>query len=240
MVLVGLGGASASPGLELVREALLRARLPLSRLEPDPRLDSADPRPRGLRRLPPRPGPPAFARARPVAALPQSPIHRHRLRTSPRAPAPLWFDGIEVSQRSPGRGFCSACLAVPRPRGAAASVGDSASAGAPSCSCSPGAGVYPRPRERWNSWDLLTQPGQRLAELHAHVADPAGLAKAITAALWVAILLLASYLVFYLLMDARIQSTWTDAASRWAYACASDGGHCFRGRARDCAGPSTS
>ena len=59
--------------------------------------------------------------------------------------------------------------------------------------------------KRWNSWDLLTQPGQRLAELHAHVADPAGLAKAITVSVGVTILLAASYLVFYLLMGARIQ-----------------------------------
>jgi uncharacterized membrane protein len=68
-----------------------------------------------------------------------------------------------------------------------------------------GVGVYLGRVKRWNSWDLLTQPGQRLAELHAHVGDPAGLAKAIAVSAGVTSLLAASYLVFYLLMGARIR-----------------------------------
>ena len=40
-------------------------------------------------------------------------------------------------------------------------------------------GVYLGRVKRWNSWDLLTQPGARLAQLHAHLGDPASLTRAV-------------------------------------------------------------
>jgi len=120
--------------------------------------------------------------------------------------APLWFDGVELSAFSwTGMllGFVSLYLvhAVLRDR-YGAPFGWSAVLFVLALS---GVGVYLGRVKRWNSWDLLTQPGQRLAELHAHVGDPAGLAKAIAVSAGVTSLLAASYLVFYLLMGARIR-----------------------------------
>jgi uncharacterized membrane protein len=120
--------------------------------------------------------------------------------------APLWFDGVELSAFSwTGMllGFVSLYLvhAVLRDR-YGARFGWSAVLFVLALS---GVGVYLGRVKRWNSWDLLTQPGQRLAELHAHVGDPAGLAKAIAVSAGVTSLLAASYLVFYLLMGARIR-----------------------------------
>jgi uncharacterized membrane protein len=120
--------------------------------------------------------------------------------------APLWFDGVELSAFAwTGMllGFVSLYLvhAVLRDR-YGASFGWSAVLFVLALS---GVGVYLGRVKRWNSWDLLTQPGQRLAELHAHVGDPAGLAKAIAVSAGVTSLLAASYLVFYLLMGARIR-----------------------------------
>ena len=37
------------------------------------------------------------------------------------------------------------------------------------------AGVFLGRVKRWNSWDVLTQPRSLLAQLHAHLADPASL-----------------------------------------------------------------
>jgi uncharacterized membrane protein len=120
--------------------------------------------------------------------------------------APLWFDGVELSAFAwTGMllGFVSLYLvhAVLRDR-YGAPFGWSAVLFVLALS---GVGVYLGRVKRWNSWDLLTQPGQRLAELHAHVGDPAGLAKAIAVSAGVTSLLAASYLVFYLLMGARIR-----------------------------------
>ncbi len=120
--------------------------------------------------------------------------------------APLWFDGVELSAFAwTGMllGFVSLYLvhAVLRDR-YGAPFGWSAILFVLALS---GVGVYLGRVKRWNSWDLLTQPGQRLAELHAHVGDPAGLAKAIAVSAGVTSLLAASYLVFYLLMGARIR-----------------------------------
>ena len=52
-------------------------------------------------------------------------------------------------------------------------------AGWGTCSCVlalASVGVYLGRVKRWNSWDLLTQPGTKLAELHAHLGDPAAVA----------------------------------------------------------------
>jgi uncharacterized membrane protein len=130
---------------------------------------------------------------------------------SARTQAPLWFDGVELSAFAwTGMllGFVSLYLvhAVLRDRfGAIAAwlvvLGVLALSSV---------GVYLGRVKRWNSWDLLTQPGQKLAELHAHVVDPAGLAQAFAISLGVTALLAAAYLVFYILMGARIQPTRLD------------------------------
>jgi uncharacterized membrane protein len=130
---------------------------------------------------------------------------------SARTQAPLWFDGVELSAFAwTGMllGFVSLYLvhAVLRDRfGAVAAwlvvLGVLALSSV---------GVYLGRVKRWNSWDLLTQPGQKLAELQAHAVDPAGLAQAIAISLGVTALLAAAYLVFYVLMGARIQPTRLD------------------------------
>jgi uncharacterized membrane protein len=122
------------------------------------------------------------------------------------SPAPLWLDGVEVSAFAwTGMllGFVSLYLvhAVARHRlgtvpswigvfGALALVS---------------VGVYLGRVKRWNSWDLLTQPGERLAQLHAHLGDPASLTRAVGISLAVTCLLAAAYLVFYVLMAVRLE-----------------------------------
>jgi uncharacterized membrane protein len=121
--------------------------------------------------------------------------------------APLWLDGIEVSAFAwTGMllGFVSLYLvhAVVRHRfGALAGW-----TGVLCVLALSSAGVYLGRVKRWNSWDLITQPGQRLAELHADLNDPQSIAKAIGATIAVTTLLSAAYLVFYGLMGARIEA----------------------------------
>jgi uncharacterized membrane protein len=120
--------------------------------------------------------------------------------------APLWFDGVELSAFAwTGMllGFVSLYLvhAVLRHR-------FGAPAGWFVVLCVLGlasVGVYLGRVKRWNSWELITQPGSKLAQLHAHLADPAGLAQAAGVTIIVTLLLAAAYLVFYVLMGARIE-----------------------------------
>jgi uncharacterized membrane protein len=72
------------------------------------------------------------------------------------------------------------------------------------------AGVYLGRVKRWNSWDLLTQPGAKLAQLHAHLADPASLGRAAGATLAMTALLTLAYFVFYVLMGARLEAEARD------------------------------
>jgi uncharacterized membrane protein len=210
VVLVGLGGASAlCLGLELVREHryaldfrflvwnLILAWIPLLLALG---VYDAYRRGRSLLWLSPM-------LALWLLFLPNAPyIVTDFVHLSASSRAPLWFDGVELSAFAwTGMllGFVSLYLvhAVLRFR-YGAPLGWSAVLFVLALS---GVGVYLGRVKRWNSWDLLTQPGQRLAELHAHVADPAGLAKAIAVSAGVTSLLAASYLVFYLLMGARIR-----------------------------------
>ena len=122
------------------------------------------------------------------------------------SPAPLWLDGVEVSAFAwTGMllGFVSLYLvhAVARHRlGAVPSW-----IGVLGVLALISVGVYLGRVKRWNSWDLLTQPGARLAQLHAHLGDPASLTRAVGISLAVTCLLAAAYLVFYVLMAARIE-----------------------------------
>jgi uncharacterized membrane protein len=125
---------------------------------------------------------------------------------SARSPAPLWLDGVEVSAFAwTGMllGFVSLYLvhAVARHR-----VGPRAAwLGVLGVLALVSAGVYLGRVKRWNSWDLLTQPGGRLAQLDAHLADPASLGRALGATVGLTVLLALAYLVFFVLMDARFE-----------------------------------
>jgi uncharacterized membrane protein len=129
------------------------------------------------------------------------------------SPAPLWLDGVEVSAFAwTGMllGFVSLYLvhAVARHRlGAVPSW-----VGVLCVLALVSVGVYLGRVKRWNSWDLLTQPGARLAQLHAHLGDPASLTRAVGVSLAVTCLLAAAYLVFYVLMAVRLEAPATRRA----------------------------
>jgi uncharacterized membrane protein len=126
---------------------------------------------------------------------------------SARSPASLWLDGVELSAFAwTGMllGFVSLYLvhAVARHRFAA----KPAWVGVLVVLALVSAGVYLGRVKRWNSWDLLTQPGGMLAQLYERLADPASLGRAIGLTLVMTGLLTLAYLVFYVLMDARLDS----------------------------------
>jgi uncharacterized membrane protein len=210
VVLVGLGGASAlCVALELTREyrwaadfrflvwnlVLAWAPLMLALLVYD-----------GYRRGG------TLVRLAPALALwllflPNAPyIVTDFVHLSARSRAPLWFDGVELSAFAwTGMllGFVSLYLvhAVLRHR-----------LGAPAGWCVvlgvlalASMGVYLGRVKRWNSWDVLTEPGARLAELQAHLGDPATLARGLGVTVVVTGLLAAAYLVFYVLIGVRIE-----------------------------------
>jgi uncharacterized membrane protein len=58
---------------------------------------------------------------------------------------------------------------------------------------------------RWNSWDMLFQPGKRLAELTPHLSDPSAVAEATAATLVLTFLLAAAYACFYMLLRVRLE-----------------------------------
>jgi len=159
----------------------------------------------------------ALARLVPLAALwllflPNAPyivtdfVHLGRV-----SRAPLWFNGVEMSAFAwTGMllGFVSLYLvhAVTRHRFGAI-VGW---CGVLAALALVSAGVYLGRVKRWNSWDLLTQPGTKLAQLHAHLADPASLGRAAGATLAMTLLLTLAYFVFYVLMGARLEAEARD------------------------------
>jgi uncharacterized membrane protein len=124
--------------------------------------------------------------------------------------APLWFDGIVLSAFAwTGMllGFVSLYLlhAVARHRFGARTGWT----GVLVVLALVSAGVYLGRVKRWNSWDLLTQPGARLAELHARLGDPASLGRAFGITLALTALLSLAYFVFYVLMAARLEARAT-------------------------------
>ena len=211
VVLAGLGGASAlALGLELVRERhygtidfrFLVWNLVLAWVPMVLALVVYDGyrRRRALLRLSP-------ALVLWLLFLPNAPyIVTDFVHLDASSAAPLWFDGIELSAFAwTGMllGFVSLYLvhAVLRDR-----FGTAAGWGGVLCVLAlASVGVYLGRVKRWNSWDVLTQPGAKLAQVHAHLADPAALAKALAITVVVTGLLAAAYLVFYVLMGARIE-----------------------------------
>jgi uncharacterized membrane protein len=125
---------------------------------------------------------------------------------SPASYAPLWLDGVELSAFAwTGMllGFVSLYLvhAVARHR-----LGPATSWIGVLCVLAlVSAGVYLGRVQRWNSWDLLTQPGARLAQLHLHLADPQAMTRAFGITVAMTVLLALAYVVFYVLMDARLE-----------------------------------
>lgn len=154
----------------------------------------------------------SLARSAPLAALwllflPNAPyIVTDFIHLSPASRAPLWFDGLELSAFAwTGMllGYVSLYLvhAVVRHR-FGPTIGWF---GVPIVLALVSAGVYLGRVKRWNSWDLLTQPGAKLAQINAHLVDPTSLGRAGAATLAMTALLTAAYLVFYVLMRARIE-----------------------------------
>jgi uncharacterized membrane protein len=118
---------------------------------------------------------------------------------------PLWFDGVELSAfawTGVLLGFVSLYLvhAVVRHRFG----GTIGWAGVLGVLVLVSGGVFLGRVKRWNSWDVLTQPRSLLAQLHAHLADPASLARATGVTLAMTAALALAYLVFYALLDARL------------------------------------
>jgi uncharacterized membrane protein len=119
--------------------------------------------------------------------------------------SPLWFDGVELSAFAwTGMllGLVSLYLvhAVVQHRFGALAGWGIALVVLPLVS----AGVYLGRVQRWNSWDLLTKPGSRLAELHAHLDNPLSLGHAFWITLAMTALLVLAYVVFYVLLRARL------------------------------------
>jgi uncharacterized membrane protein len=139
--------------------------------------------------------------------LPNAPyIFTDFIHLSAASHAPLWFDGVVLSTFAwTGLllGFVSLYLlhAVARHRfGAPAGW-----LGILPVLALVSAGIYLGRVKRWNSWDLLTQPRAMLAQLHAHLADPTSLGRAVGATLALTLLLALAYVVFYVLIGARFE-----------------------------------
>ena len=119
---------------------------------------------------------------------------------------PLWFDGVELSAFAWTGHAARFRLALPRARGRPAPLRRDRPAGLGvfGVLALVSAGVFLGRVKRWNSWDVLTQPRSLLAQLHAHVDDPASLVRATGVTLATTAALALAYLVFYALMDARL------------------------------------
>jgi uncharacterized membrane protein len=139
--------------------------------------------------------------------LPNAPyIVTDFIHLEPTPGAPLWLDGaILVAFASTGMvlGFVSVYLVhevVRQRRGALAGW----------CSVMvvlgfASTGIFLGRSMRWNSWDVLVRPGERLAELVPRLGDPSAVAWAAGATLILTFLLTAAYLSFYMLVRVRLE-----------------------------------
>jgi uncharacterized membrane protein len=119
---------------------------------------------------------------------------------------PLWFDGIELSAFA-WTGMLLGLVSLYLVHAVVQHRFGSLAGWAGTLVVLPlvSAGVYLGRVQRWNSWDLLTQPGSRLAELHSHLDDPHTLGRPLAVTLGMAVLLILAYLVFYGLLRARLE-----------------------------------
>ena len=138
--------------------------------------------------------------------LPNAPyIVTDFIHLAPAWRSPLWLDGAILSAFAWTGillGFVSLYLvhAVVRHRFGARS-GWAAVLGALALTS---AGVYLGRFLRWNSWDLLVRPGQRLAQLAPHLSDVTSVARAGAVTLLLTGVLAATYLAFYALVGLRL------------------------------------
>ena len=123
---------------------------------------------------------------------------------APRPPAPLWFDATMLASFAATGvllGFISLYLvqaAVQRRLGAGA--GWATALGALALGS---AGIYLGRVGRWNSWDLILEPGSRLSELATRLLNPVGLSRAAAIVAVLAALQALTYAGFYALIGLR-------------------------------------
>ncbi|HZO95956.1 MAG TPA: DUF1361 domain-containing protein [Gaiellaceae bacterium] len=124
---------------------------------------------------------------------------------SPGGRTPLWYDGVMVSAfawTGVLLGFVSLYLlhAVARHRFGprAGWLGALATLGLTS------AGVYLGRFLGWNSWDLVSRPGERLAEIAPKLDRATAVAHAAAVSLLLTALLAATYVAFYALVGLRV------------------------------------
>jgi uncharacterized membrane protein len=139
--------------------------------------------------------------------LPNAPyIVTDFIHLAPSVRTPLWLDGTILSAFSWTGillGFVSLYLvhAVVRDRYGARSGW----AGAVGVLALTSAGVYAGRVLRWNSWDLIVRPGQRIAQVVGHLGDPAAVARASGVTLLLTALLATTYCAFYALVGLRLE-----------------------------------
>jgi len=124
---------------------------------------------------------------------------------TPTAPAPLWFDAVVISAFAwTGMllGFASLYLlhAVVRHR-FGPGVGWSAAFAALALTSG---GVYIGRFLQWNSWDLVFRPGQRLAQVTAHLGQTTSLLHASAVTVLLTAMLALTYLAFYALVGLTV------------------------------------
>jgi uncharacterized membrane protein len=60
---------------------------------------------------------------------------------------------------------------------------------------------------RWNSWDVIVRPGERLGDLVPRLSDPSAVARAVGITLVLTLLLTSAYVCFYALVCVRSRAT---------------------------------
>jgi uncharacterized membrane protein len=125
-----------------------------------------------------------------------------------RAPVPLWFDAVMVFTFAL-TGVCLAFVSlflvhrvVERRRGSV--VGWLFVAAVSGLT---GLGVYLGRFERWNSWDLVTRPGDLLAAVVGHLLDPFAHARTFGLSAMMAAVFGVSYVVLFALSALRAPGT---------------------------------
>jgi uncharacterized membrane protein len=138
--------------------------------------------------------------------LPNAPyIVTDFIHLAPAPPSPLWLDGLILSAFAWTGillGFVSLYLvhAVVRHRFGGA-AGWSVAFGSLGLTS---AGVYLGRVLRWNSWDLIVRPGERLAQIAPGLTHGPSVARAAAVSLLITALMATTYLAFYALVGLRL------------------------------------